>query len=31
VVCHRYYADYDDLLEDANSDMPPSTGRVFWP
>lgn len=21
-VCHRYYADYDDLLEDANSDMP---------
>lgn len=21
-VCHRYYADYDDLVEDANSDMP---------
>jgi hypothetical protein len=21
-VCHRYYADYDDLVDDANSDMP---------
>lgn len=21
-ICHRYYADYDDLVEDSNSDMP---------